>query len=527
MIARERITHFFEFYEDRFDVSRYELFGKPIWPVTRMMLSQALYAGILPKAHSASSGMSTKRPVRFFRLKIIPHAAGLFKKVARKKKRPYKRASGSEIVEGGRINSQQKPCSVLLISYENRRIAWGGGSYNTIMDPMREALEEKNVRSILWERGTIGGGDGRLPSWKKEKEKFLKGEISRTFRKELKKTFWFHTLQQTVIDEMGVVFPWNYLEKNIRRIFYFSSIVEKWLNQMGFRLVIIDCWYNMVCLAFTNAARGQGIPVMDLQHGLQGENHFAYQGWKRKPRGGYDFIPQKFWVWGTDDAGQLARGGICRNPTEDIIVGGNLWLNKWRRADDPVIKETLEKARRLRHGFEKAILVTLQTRVDNLELVRETIRKSPPQWLWLIRPHRSQAAFLAEFEDFFRKTGHPGVNLRDAFKLPLYTLFQQIDVHLTGFSTCALEALAFNVRTVVIHESGREAFRGHIKKNEMIYADSLDEIIAAIELIAKNRFTQDDIESERIFAGYDLQRKAIEKIARQVCSLERTERAKL
>ena len=73
---------------------------------------------------------------------------------------------------------------------------------------------------------------------------------------------------------------------------------------------------------------------------------------------------------------------------------------------------------------------------------------------------------------------------------PLYSLFTEVDVHLTAFSTCTLEALAFGVPTLLCSENGHRAFRELVGPfGTLLYAghDWVDEPLArrSMELMAE------------------------------------------
>src|SRR5690606_5583780 len=102
-------------------------------------------------------------------------------------------------------------------------------------------------------------------------------------------------------------------------------------------------------------------------------------------------------------------------------------------------------------------LVTLQKGIAYAELLQACLRKSPRHVRWLIRLHRQMSDDPTALEQRLRRSG-AAVDVVNASRLPLYALFGVATCHVTGFSTCAIEALAFGVPTLLTHESGRAAF---------------------------------------------------------------------
>src|SRR5690606_4578555 len=109
---------------------------------------------------------------------------------------------------------------------------------------------------------------------------------------------------------------------------------------------------------------------------------------------------------------------------------------------------------------------------------------SPQGWRWVIRFHpirsaKDRAADCA----LFAATGHKGVKIVRENDLLLYELLQECDVHITESSTCALEAMAFGVGTIVVTDTaygriGSFYFRSYIDRGVMCTANTADELLA-------------------------------------------------
>jgi hypothetical protein len=73
----------------------------------------------------------------------------------------------------------------------------------------------------------------------------------------------------------------------------------------------------------------------------------------------------------------------------------------------------------------------------------------------------------AQLESELRRATHRSVEVREATRLPLHALLRACSWHVTGFSTCALEALAFGVLTQLLHPSGEHAYAGFLEQQVM------------------------------------------------------------
>ena len=253
-----------------------------------------------------------------------------------------------------------------------------------------------------------------------------------------------------------------------------AGVFEKMFRKMGTKAVFLDCWYTWESFAATLAARRAGVLSIELQHGVQGLHMSGYAGWRES----YELMPELFWVWG-----QQASEALRQRNAFDIrtVVGGNCWLNAWRNNEwSNAFSQEIARAKALRGGQSLVVLVTLQPGVDE-EPVLDAIKRSPRDWHWLVRIHRRErttdryAALAARLEGI-----HPHVLIDEPTGLPLYALIGAIDVHVTGASTCALEALAFGKPTVAFNANARKAFGSLLETDAMTYADNGPAIVAAI-----------------------------------------------
>jgi hypothetical protein len=214
------------------------------------------------------------------------------------------------------------------------------------------------------------------------------------------------------------------------------------------------------------AAHRLGIPVVDLQHGVQGHGHPAYAGWSPPPAGGYEVFPDRFWVWGEWDAESLVLSNPGAIAPENVTVTGQRWLASWSDGGDPRYTRAVERVDRLRDG-RRAILVTLQPGVPYREVLLPLIAKTPSHWRWWVRLHGRMGDDAAQLEAELGRATDRSVEVREATRLPLHALMRACAWHVTGFSTCALEALAFGVPTLLLHPSGERAYAGFVEQQVM------------------------------------------------------------
>jgi predicted glycosyltransferase len=109
------------------------------------------------------------------------------------------------------------------------------------------------------------------------------------------------------------------------------------------------------------------------------------------------------------------------------------------------------------------------------------MKKSPDDWFWLLRfhPATSEAEKSYVFE-LLKEISPSRAECEYASRLQLYTLLRLCNVHVTGHSTCAFEALSFGVPTITVTQNGADAFRQHIKEGVISYAEDVESFIVEI-----------------------------------------------
>ena len=259
---------------------------------------------------------------------------------------------------------------------------------------------------------------------------------------------WYAEFRCYSAAECGMWVEWSDLAPFLYKVRRMSECFQEWLAACRCRLLIMDCWTHLGSMAACAAASALDIRRVELQHGVQGEDHYSYSNWRRAPAEGYDVMPSHFWFWGRADADRFQRSNAL---PVSLIVGGNGWLQLWSEESGlPGLEAETQRVLASTQPFRRSILVTLQLSVPHSHYV-SLIENSPPDWCWLVRSHRSER--ITSDESALTAANHPGVNCHVANSAPLYALMKVADVHVTGFSTCALEALAFGKPSVLIHEN--------------------------------------------------------------------------
>jgi hypothetical protein len=243
---------------------------------------------------------------------------------------------------------------------------------------------------------------------------------------------------------------------------YFESTIRTANARIGF---VVE-YYGLQGMAFVLACRRAGIPVVDLQHGLQGTVHFAYAQWHDIPLTGHPLLPDVFWVWSEAEAAVI-RAWAPPSGAHRALVGGNPWLEDFDRGHrDESAADPGTPARRVLytlHGMETDA---------ELDLIGSYLSGSPAEWTWWVRPHPTVPGGGARLRGSDRRA-----------TAPLPDLLREADVHVTSHSSVVLEAEALGVPSVITSTVGQEVFADQISRAVAVGVDgsSAAAVVAGID----------------------------------------------
>lgn len=488
MNRKEALTRM-ALFEQTHPVEEYVCFDWCVWPLLRVQIAyeaviKNLSENLEPTNPQAECGAREREgwrrflPVKGLR-KLLSHVPLLRNAL------PVKSGAVTAEDEFGDEHPAAVKGDVVFLTLSGRRLDLNGRYYEIYSDPIVSQLNTLGFASLVWERGLPTVPRYSRSSW--IDRPLQAALLQQGILPPLPEPPWFKDLAPLAQELLERELLWGEVEGKIRRLQQSSLVFGEWLQAAGAKLLVSVCWYDINVMAATLAAKRLGLVSVDLQHGLQDEAHFAYSCWEGSPSGGYELVPGMFWNWGERQATQL----IKNNPafrTSSFIAAGNSWLNGWRTEGDNFIarvgldssfKDKLKKS-------TKRILVTLQGYGSYDDLVLSGIEKSPADWLWLIRLHPATRPEVARrLKERLDIAAPARVEYDRATCLPLYALLKACDIHVTGHSTCALEALAFGKPTIIVSQDGVDSYGDYIEAGVMAFAgdgEALVRLLAEFEV---------------------------------------------
>ena len=228
--------------------------------------------------------------------------------------------------------------------------------------------------------------------------------------------------------------------------------------------VMLVCWYDVGGYAYVLAGARAGIPVMDVQHGVTGQFHAAYSGWRDLPATVFRLIPTHFWTWTAADAAVIDAWGSVAG--RRAVCGGHPLMQAWAAGLVPLgdaMNERLSQMLTDAQGRVR-VLVTLQPGLLTPESLRPFIEacSSATNVAWWLRLHPMARSDAPSVEELMQGLKVEHWNVSDASDLPLPAVLAVSDVHATHSSSAVIEAEVLDVPSVVWSAYGRDLFEATV-----------------------------------------------------------------
>lgn len=421
--------------------------GEPIWPVIRLNI-------YLSESKSSAKKVDFKKALIFF-------LSGLLDSVK------------SSILPGSKVDN-------ILMTTSHYKVWENGMLFDKFIDPVLKYLDNHAERYQVWEFTSDYQFSPKI-SYKKfmhpiQRKLYVKHRFKDAFTRsstvdlggdvkglneELGRHGFSFQINKTFIQKLKLIFD------NAR---YF----KKELTRAAAKRVFVVCYYDAKGLAMVKAANELNIPIIDLQHGVQGDRHLAYAKW---PQSFVEskFLPSHFYVWNNHSFETIEK---WKQDSSKILVGGNQWV--------------LDRVRKVSNDI---VLVSLQP-VENFipKVILSEIRQYHGKEKWYLRLHPSQMHQLDYVERVMKDWGvSEKVNVRDASTLPLTSLLEHSILHITFYSSVAIEASYYNVPTYFLSSHGANMYSNMIANTLLYYypETKLNELLNSLQHDAAGNVVND------------------------------------
>lgn len=421
--------------EARYDVMSIRFKGVSVWPYLRLYLHDNISGHTEVKASASVVKLVLKSLFAYNPLRALRHYdLWLFTGCERRK-----RIGGKMIhrISGG-ISANTKSC--LMIEKPHLQL----GHYK------RQEIEEKDIVSESWLLGLF----------------HLTERILRLARTRIEN----EELMRRLLADNKLSFDYvSYVRKlNAKRLALISllNLVRKP------RLVLMECPYD--AMGYIWACHQKGIRFLELQHGVAGKSHNAYNARCYEPQ----LQPDGICVFGSEEYRYFTQ----EEPqyAKSVYMTGLYMLEK---ADEFFVEDLFGKDR---EHYSKVFVVSGQNGFEErMAAFIGQVAQRHPEFLFAYIPRYpdTQLQFASD-------------NVRVERNVNIYQYLKWADIHITMFSTTCLEAQYFKTPTIFYNDENRAvSYYGQLLKEEngAVYVNSEKEFESALDSILGKSFTYKEI----------------------------------
>jgi hypothetical protein len=323
-----------------------------------------------------------------------------------------------------------KSYDYFIFSSSNLRIDINGKKFDKSFDKMTEIL---GVNKFLYIEDPV-------PSHFSQKNVYSKYIVSRnsisfvsSFLFKIYFLFKNNKFKIKLLDEINTNenLDVNY-QKIINKFIFNKNIMKLLFKIYKPKAIFISCYYGKEYII--KAASELGIKTIEIQHGSIGRNHFAYNINKKFD---ISYFPDVLLSFGKYDKECIQKNNY--NPFSKIYAIGNYGLEIIKNNAIPKELENLSKS------YSKSISISTQYPIES-DLAK-FIKK-----IAILHPN---IGFLFSLRHF-PKTYYNNFNMPRNVHLfhgefSCYDILKASSVHLSCYSTCALEALFFDKISILVN----------------------------------------------------------------------------
>jgi hypothetical protein len=250
------------------------------------------------------------------------------------------------------------------------------------------------------------------------------------------------------------------LYKHIIYLGMLELYFKKLLSNHNVKEIYQATYYDPLGLSLNAAASKLKIRSYCVQHGGQSRHNPAFGQWTNLPREGYEMLPDTFLCWDKWSANTIHEwSGTNNNHTAKVV--GYKWAEMWKNGE---IKYSGTVNIKSLAAGKMNILYTMQPSIGLLPLIiSNMVNHFQNKINWWFRLHPRQLKTKAEKDLSNSYANCNNIFISQASSEPLPAIMSIIDLHITSFSSCVYEAMAFNIPTIFIDKMGQDYFDDIIK----------------------------------------------------------------
>lgn len=263
-----------------------------------------------------------------------------------------------------------------------------------------------------------------------------------------------------------------------------KSLARDLLYKVKPKAVLLVCYYGEWQQALLLAAKEMKIPTFDIQHGIIYQEHYSYARFSQIPSHGLSTLPDYFLTWSEYESSLI--NSWAEKSTHHAVVLGNPWLMAFKENKIPQLQNITD----LIDPTKKLILYTLGNRGEQFPAYLVSfIKENNKDYQFWFRLHPRQLPEIdnikSELESL--KILHL-VNIDAASSQPLPSILNIASLHLTLMSSVVIEAANMGVKSLILHEEGKDYYKDHeVKDYCYFYNLESNDIAVVITTLVKEK----------------------------------------
>jgi hypothetical protein len=262
----------------------------------------------------------------------------------------------------------------------------------------------------------------------------------------------------------------NTIENQILKYMIYYKVFYKIINKINPKIIIQVISYDFTRFVINDIANIKGIPTIELQHGIMGKNHIAYNFSDKRfvstfPQ--YIFLFGEYWKEG-------ARFPISN---EQIKVVG------WPYYEEKLVKYDKNSKMKNNEKRLKILFLSQGTIGKQLSLfAKQLCKDSQDKYKIIYKLHPGEySRWKVEYPWLIDKN----IEIVDNNSVDIHFLFSQADVQVGVYSTAIYEGLGYGLRTIIVKLFGYENLLDLIYSNYAHLVNSTEDIIEYLDKLTQ------------------------------------------
>ena len=261
-------------------------------------------------------------------------------------------------------------------------------------------------------------------------------------------------------------------QSRILNYYSLNKIYNKYLNQLRPKVILVICYYTFSIMVLTELAKKRGIKVIELQHGIMGAQHLAYNFYRKLDLPQFpDYV--------------FLFGDIWRAETRFPLDENNLLITGF-----PYFERHYNHLFQNNNTLIKTFLFISQGTIGK-ELSKMAVelnkRLDLNKFRFIYKLHPGE---FSNWKEEYPWLYNSNIEVIDHNRKSLYYYFQQADYQVGVYSTGIIEGLGFNLQTFIYKLYGHDRMK-------FLYNSGYAQLVNSASDVVSN-LTKKDIDYEAI-----------------------------